>query len=104
MVDWFTTLVVMLDRKIELLEMMLELMMESVVLELVMVELEMIELLISPLTIVLFLKEELRSVLELTVLKMTVLLEILLSKTWLRLTSDTLMTASVTLEVSMVLF
>ena len=64
----------------------------------------MIELLISPLNIVLFLTEELRSVLELTVLKMTVLLEILLSKRLLRLTSDMLMTASVTLELSMVLF
>lgn len=35
---------------------------------------------------------------------MTVLLEILLSKTLLRLTSDRLMTASEILEVSMVLF
>lgn len=68
MVDWFTTLVVMLDLKMELFEMMLVLMMESVALELRMVELEMMELFISPLNTVLFLMEELRTVLKLTVL------------------------------------
>jgi len=102
--DRFTTLVVILDLKSELLEIMLVLRMDNTLLELKRVVLEMMDILISPLTIVLFLKEELRSVLELIVLWITVLLEILLCKILLRLTRDRLMVDSEAFEVSMVLF